>query len=177
MNKRGSEEGQRPNKDAEEQERQVATALLINWGPALLWMAVIFWFSAQPDLPSAPSALIDLVLKKGAHLSVYALLAVLYRRALERTRCLPREDRVAWPGSPSPAALVLSVLYAISDEWHQSFTPGRNPALLDLLIDVAGALIGLFLWQLGQHLHHWLDRNRGKELSLARPRAAHLDEL
>lgn len=176
-------EGEAQHSQGVKEQRTILSAprsllhLVRNWGPAILWMAVIFWFSAQPDLPSAPSGLLDYIIKKGAHLTVYAILVVLYRWALHRT--LSPEQSASAAGSPfySPAALALSVLYAISDEWHQAFTPGRHPSLLDLVIDFTGALIGLGLWQLGQNLHHRLNRDRPKEPCLPRVRPAHLDEL
>ncbi|HBY92517.1 MAG: VanZ family protein [Ardenticatenaceae bacterium] len=151
--------------------------LLASWGPAILWMAVIFWFSAQPDLPSAPNGLLDFGIKKGAHLTVYAILTVLYRRALHRTWRPAQDEDAPRSRAYSLATLALSLLYAISDEWHQAYTPGRHPRLLDLLIDLTGALIGLGLWQLAQHFHHRLDRNRREERRLVRTRATHLDEL
>ena len=48
--------------------------------PALVWMALIFAFSAQPDLPRVPRSLVDLLVKKAAHTAEYAILAVLILR-------------------------------------------------------------------------------------------------
>lgn len=42
-------------------------------------------------------------------------------------------------------AATISILYAMSDEWHQTFVPGRSPAVQDVLIDTAGILIAFFL--------------------------------
>lgn len=110
---------------------------ILRWLPAVAWMAVIFWLSAQPDLPRPASNLLNLVLRKGAHFSAYALLALLYLFALGDLR---RVTGRAW------LALGLAVLYAASDEYHQSWTPNRHPAATDVLIDTAGALTGLALW-------------------------------
>jgi VanZ family protein len=101
------------------------------WAALLLWMALIFAFSAQSQLPSLPQQ--DTLFKKAAHFCVYAALALLAQRALYRR---------SWALA---GALLLAVLYAASDEWHQSFVPGRHPAATDVLIDTAGAASALLL--------------------------------
>jgi VanZ family protein len=92
-------------------------------------MAVIFFFSAQPDLNSG-LGLFDTIGRKLIHFAQYALLALVWWRAL-RTRF---EDRRA-----ALAAFVVTALYAATDEYHQSFVEGRNGSPLDWLIDCAGA--------------------------------------
>ncbi len=107
--------------------------LLLRWLPVVIWMGVIFAFSAQPTLPSLPGAFWDTLMKKGGHLTVYAVLAALSWRALE-----PRRSVFGW-------AWLLAVLYACTDEWHQSFVPGRHPMATDVLIDACGAAVALLL--------------------------------
>lgn len=117
----------------------VLDSRLARWLMVAGWMALIFFLSSQPQLPSPPDPLADLIFKKGAHFTVYAVLAVLLLRALPPGRWV---WSVAW---------ALAVLYAASDEWHQSFVPGRHPQPTDVLIDAAGATAGLLLlwwWQL-----------------------------
>ena len=104
------------------------------WLPALLTMGVIFWFSSQlsTELPNFGWA--DKIVKKSGHVLEYAILAYWYWHALgmEKDR-----RRLAW---------LLAVLYAVTDEFHQSFVPGRYPSVWDVLIfDNFGALIGLWL--------------------------------
>jgi len=104
-----------------------------------LWMGVIFWLSSQPTLPSPPEAWLDLLLKKGAHMIVYGILAMLWYH------CNPRR----W-GSKRwiyVAAWGLSVLYAFSDEFHQSFVPGRHATMWDVGVDSIGAAAALYLHQ------------------------------
>jgi VanZ family protein len=52
----------------------------------------------------------------------------------------------------------LAVLYGLSDEWHQSFVPGRTPDVVDILTDAIGAAIGLLLvWWISQRLERTAD--------------------
>jgi len=97
-------------------------------------MLIIFFFSSRPSsqLPNFDWA--DTHIKKGGHVLGYALLAVLYWRALE------------FRGNRRWAAGLLALSYALTDEFHQSFVPGRHPTLWDVLIfDNAGALFSLWL--------------------------------
>ena len=103
----------------------------LRWLAPLTWMGGIFWLSAQPSLPSAPEPLADLVLKKTCHFVLYAVLAVLWMWALTSE---------GWSrGRRARVALLICALYAVSDEVHQMFVPGRGPRVTDVLIDIAGA--------------------------------------
>jgi len=108
------------------------------WLPPVLWMGVIFILSAQPTLPHHPEALLDLVLKKAGHMMGYGILAFLLWRAFSR-------GRGALSRSALVAAFVVAVLYAASDEYHQSFVPGRNGTLVDVGFDAVGALVALLV--------------------------------
>lgn len=101
------------------------------WLPPLLLMAVIFFFSSQPDLDSGLGTL-DTVGRKFVHFAEYALLALLWWRAF-RTRLEHRRAALA--------AFVVTALYAAGDEFHQSFVDGRNGSPVDWLIDCAGAAL------------------------------------
>ena len=113
-------------------------SLLRYWLPPVLWMSAIFILSAQPTLPHHPDRLFDTILKKVGHAAEYGILAFLLWRALSRGR-----------GTLSRAALVtafvVSALYAASDEYHQTFVPGRNGNLVDVGIDTVGALVALLV--------------------------------
>jgi VanZ family protein len=111
----------------------------MRWGPALAWAAVIFTFSSFSKLPSPPGLLTD----KHAHLGVYGVLAVLLVWGL--TDRAPA--RTTW--KTVLVAVALATAYGVSDEFHQSFVPGRDVSGLDLAADVAGAAIaaiGLRAW-------------------------------
>lgn len=105
------------------------------WGPAILIMSLIFFASATPgsDLPSF--GLWDLAAKKGGHMVGYALLGITYFRGIRGEKPAAKAHLfLAW---------VLAVIYASTDEWHQSFTPGRTPSVRDVGIDTIGAGIGI----------------------------------
>jgi len=110
---------------------------LRRWAPAILLMAVIFIASSIPgdDMPGFGGW--DAILKKGAHMTGYALLAMCYLYALANSRKLNRLIL--------SVAIILAGLYAATDEFHQSFTPGRSPSLADVGIDALGAVIGALI--------------------------------
>jgi len=106
----------------------------LKWIPALGMMLIIFLFSSQPSdsLPDFDWA--DRIIKKGGHIFGYGLLALSYWYAF------------AWTGSRRWLAWLLVFLYACTDEFHQSFVPGRFPSIWDVLIfDNLGAMISLWL--------------------------------
>jgi VanZ family protein len=100
------------------------------YGPPLVLMALIFFFSAQPDLNSGLGAW-DTIGRKLIHAGTYGTLWFLWWRAL-RTR------------SPIPA-IAITLLYAISDEYHQTFVHGRHGSPIDVTIDMAGVAIAVLL--------------------------------
>ncbi len=104
------------------------------WAPVLLWMGIIFVLSAQPDIPHPAAGWLDLLASSLAHAFLFGVLALLYARALGGR---PR----VWFIS-----LVLALLYALSDELHQGFVPGRQPDVLDIVCDMVGAALALGLW-------------------------------
>lgn len=108
----------------------------LSWAPALAWAGVIFAFSAVPGLKSPWDAW-DYFLRKNAHVFEYAVLAFLIARGLRATG-----PRAASPWVP---AFLLAALYAVSDEFHQSFVPGRGPSPLDIGFDALGAALGAWV--------------------------------
>ena len=101
------------------------------WLPPLLLMGTIFVLSAQPSLDSG-LGWIDLAGRKLVHFGSYALLCLLWWRAL----------RELWPARAAAlVAFLVSSLYAASDEYHQSFVDGRHGTPVDWLIDSAGAAL------------------------------------
>ena len=132
------------------------TGKRVAWALCAAWMGLIFLMSAIPgDLSSRESGFfVDLLLcllsfcfgerasaidpdflhllvRKAAHIAEYFVLFLLYRRAL-------RLSGVAHPGI---LALLLCALYAVTDEFHQSFVDDRGPSPADVCIDTAGAAL------------------------------------
>jgi VanZ family protein len=108
----------------------VRGSFLRSWLPVVAWAAVIFAFSAVPDLGTGLGGW-DLVLRKLAHATEFAILGALLVRATGR----------------AGVSFGLGVLYAASDEVHQVFVPGRHGAPLDVAIDAVGVAVGVALWQ------------------------------
>jgi VanZ family protein len=109
--------------------------LLVAWGPVAFWMGLIFFLSSQPNLPSIRSRLPDTVLKKAGHITEYAVLSVLNYRALRKMGQAPFPT--------ATLSFVISVAYAVSDEYHQLFVPGRNGRPLDVFFDMLGTIAGV----------------------------------
>jgi VanZ family protein len=98
------------------------------WGPVVAWAALIFVLSSIPDLGTGLGGW-DVALRKVAHAAEFAVLGFLLARAIGRER----------------PALVLGIAYAVSDELHQHFVPGRVGSPLDVLLDTVGVAIGVLL--------------------------------
>lgn len=98
-------------------------------GPALLWLF--------PDLTESRLAAIHFLTRKAAHFTEYAILAFLARRAFVSSTNEFIQHR--W----FELGLLLVTIYALLDEFHQSFVPSRTASLYDSAIDVAGGLVVL----------------------------------
>ena len=107
----------------------MAVTRLALWAPVVLWATLIFVLSSLPSLETGLGTW-DLVLRKLAHLGEFAILGALLVRALGR----------------EPAAAVLGSLYAVTDELHQVFVPGRHGSPLDWAIDTVGVLVGVLVF-------------------------------
>ncbi len=106
----------------------------LHWLPAVVMMVVIFVASNTPAklIPSFGPE--DVIIKKAGHMTGYGLLAVAYWYGMHLNKNL------GW------LAFLLAILYAMTDEFHQTFVSGRHPSWVDVLVfDASGALIGLFL--------------------------------
>lgn len=132
------------------------------WLPVLVWMTVIFGASADrnshehsqhifrpillwlfPHLTDQEFENIHWVLRKCAHLTVYAVLGLLIFRALSHSQT----GLAKWSWPRVGGTLLIVFLYAATDEYHQSFVPGRTALLSDVFIDTSGATAGLLvLW-------------------------------
>lgn len=128
---------------------------VVAWTLAAGWMAVIYQASDTPGLLTVPLAqrwgllpaslppalvhVLETILRKGAHLVTYAILALLSLWAITATRPRWTERRRIW------WSWGLAVAYAVFDEVHQGWVPGRDGRVLDVGIDAAGAALGLWV--------------------------------
>ena len=110
---------------------------VIFWAPVAAWCGLIFTLSSIPHL-ATPWGGWDLILRKCAHMVEYALLFLLTVRALKKTTDFSAKSYLT-------GAFLFTVLYAASDEFHQSFVPGRGPSVIYVGIDSCGALAGFLI--------------------------------
>jgi VanZ family protein len=124
------------------------------WGPVVIWMIFIFFmstgaFSSEntsliigpvlkflvPGIPSDTLDIIHVIIRKLAHLTEYFVLGLLLFRAF-------RSSSGTGPWKPALFTVLVIVLYASSDEFHQIFVSSRTPSAIDLCIDIAGGVFG-----------------------------------
>lgn len=133
----------------------------LSWILVVLWMIIIFVFSNQQGTVSSNlsqgitrfiynllnklfTGNIDIdvfhyFIRKAAHFTIYFILGILVTRALIID---------IKPSKVIPIALLFCVLYAGTDEFHQLFISGRSGQLTDVIIDSAGATVGIILYKL-----------------------------
>ena len=112
---------------------------LRHWVYAVGLMVGIYAISSIPSAELPNFGWVDLLIKKGGHALGYALLAVGYLNGLieaDQGRINLRLLFSAW---------VMAVFYSATDEFHQSFVPGRHPSVFDVVIDASGAALALRL--------------------------------
>jgi VanZ family protein len=117
--------------------RKLIVQAALRWLAVAVWMGAIFTLSAIPSLASPFEPLYDFIARKLVHVAEYGVLTILLFNAL---RIHIRRSPDAWL-----IAAIVAVLYAFSDEWHQTFVPGREGSLRDVSIDALGVL-GVSLW-------------------------------
>lgn len=121
------------------------------WFPTVLWFLVIFMFSTLESTPSNKIIWWDFLIKKTAHITEYAILATLLFRSLKQSFSINKSLVFTF---------LICVLYAVSDEYHQSFVPGRHPKVYDVMFDTIGVSLSLFLiWKklpkMPERLKNW----------------------
>ena len=132
----------------------------LSWVPAILLMALIFYFSQQPVIISNDLSMgitepiieiiekatqidnvsedtINHIVRKNAHFFLYFFLGIFVLIALKKSGVIGYRSIMI--------ALLFSVIFAISDEVHQLFVEGRGASLKDVLIDSIGATIGILI--------------------------------
>ena len=131
------------------------------YAPLIIWMVLMFLFSTGgmsasntslivrplllwlfPDISEERLYLAHFIVRKTAHFTEYAILALLAARAFITSSQKPLRRR--W----FVAALLLVVVYALADEYHQTFVPSRTGSFYDSLIDMSGGLTALIFFML-----------------------------
>jgi len=129
------------------------------WLPLLIWLGVIFVGSTnimsaehtsryivpfllwlKPGMSPQTIWIILVVARKCAHVTEYAVLALLLWRALRSVPVLRTKTYIVFG-----AVLVGCAVFAASDEFHQTFVKSRTPSVRDVFLDVVGALVGLLI--------------------------------
>lgn len=109
------------------------------WFPAaVIWMSLIFFASSFPASATGPNTGTWVCVLKTLHFTNFGVLALLLLAVFKGNR------KTADAGAPVfVTSLLLTIAYALSDEYHQQFSAGRHPSLRDVLIDTAGACVFL----------------------------------
>lgn len=147
-------------------------SFVLYWLPVVLWMSLIFTASGDrgsfrqssriiepllhwlfPHLSQDVVNTVILVVRKCGHLTEFGLFTLLVWRAIRKPR---RSEPRPWQWSEAAEALWVAVLYAATDEFHQTFVPSREGCLRDVFIDSTGAVLGLFcFWLFGRWRKWW----------------------
>ena len=160
-NERNKRKGRKENSGSEQNRNK--RKLILSWGTVLVWMIVIFLFSADNAVDSGkksgfllgilrrifineqePARLeyYAFLIRKIAHFSEYFVFGILVLNAWIQTVVLKEKKR--W--KVFAGSLICCVFYAMTDEFHQYFVPGRFASPKDVLIDSLGALTGIVLF-------------------------------
>lgn len=131
--------------------RKVIKSLLL-----LIWMFIIFLFSHQPHSGQATHSLIEqflpmitnttiiniinFIIRKSAHLTEYFILAILTISLLKDYHLTNKKIMII--------TLVFCFIYALTDEYHQTFIAGRTGQFKDSLIDTIGAITAIVTYNL-----------------------------
>ena len=137
------------------------TEFLRSWFPVFLWASVIFLFSTDifssantarafepilqqifPQLTPAHFERIHAVIRKLGHFTEYFVFGGLLWRALRSHEAAGTRSR------RFVLSIAITVIYAVSDEWHQSFVPSRTASVVDVLIDTIGGICGIWTFKL-----------------------------
>ena len=110
----------------------------------IIWVFLIYFLSSQGLEFIGPANIWEFIIRKIFHAFEFAVLALLIFRILRQTEKRHIYWDIVW-------TFIFTVLYAISDEYHQTFTPGRVGIYTDVLIDSFGALVAVWLLYLDYH--------------------------
>ena len=111
------------------------------WAPPAIWAVIIFLFSTLTTVKTVEFYWWDFVIKKTAHIVEYGILSTLLYRAFTNSGVKKRQAAIY--------SILIAVFYGLTDEYHQGFTPGREPKLRDVGFDTIGAILAIYtIWNL-----------------------------
>jgi VanZ family protein len=107
------------------------------WIPVVVWMTIIFFLSSRESVLVSDQQTVNFIFFKTLHVIEYFLLYVIIFRGFKNTVRMQKEN-MFW------AALIITVLYAATDELHQQFVPTREGKVRDVIIDAFGASLAWY---------------------------------
>ena len=120
---------------------RIMKKLLKYWVPPIIWACVIFVVSAHPLAKTSQIYWKDFIIKKTAHMIEYGIFAALIYRGLVASGVKKNNAGIY--------SILLALLYGVTDEFHQSYTPGREPRVRDVVFDTIGAILTIYsIWNL-----------------------------
>lgn len=140
---------------------------ILAWSLVLIWMSIIFYLSHQPATQSDSLSMgivdriintiepiikdtdihtvnLNYIIRKTAHFGAYLILGILVVNAISKSQRL----NIKW----IIISIIICLAYAISDEIHQGFIPGRGPSVSDVLLDTLGSITGVIGYKWIIHL-------------------------
>lgn len=109
------------------------------------------------DLSPAHFEVVHLIVRKGAHLTEYAILSLLLYASISSLK------RFEWQPRVAVLCVLIAGFYSLTDEFHQRFVPDRGPSLKDCAVDTSGAIIAMLLVYLGSR---WASRQRAPKVTI-----------
>lgn len=127
-------------------ERASSGARRVHWLPATLAIAQasFVWYLSTQSMKGIPAGKVWGFLANSCHFLLFGVLAILLAESVRQGR--PRERRGLWTSGQLVGVLVVTLAYGITDELHQSFTPGRSCDALDACVDLLGGVSALAFW-------------------------------
>ena len=125
------------------------------WLPVLGWAIIIYLFSSYQTPTASEIRWQDFIVKKTFHLIEYAIFTTLFYRALKESGVEKKKAGMY--------SVIITLLYGATDEFHQTFTAGRDGKIRDVIIDTVGGLIAIYgIWKLlpkaPKKLRSWAER-------------------
>lgn len=108
------------------------------WLPTILWATLIFYLSSIPNLQVTEDSLLQNLINISAHFLEYLVLTLLI---------LSSQSKDKFKVKTTHSAVILALIFSVSDEFHQSFVPGRTADLWDVIVDVLGIYTATQIWK------------------------------